>query len=147
MESLLRQRPVDLGPLSPLATAAIALTTALTLILAAATPGARAEAGRIVPTPGSYKASGRGDPPAYTVRAQVKSKAGQPILSAQIEDTCGGFAIAHPVISRATNGAPVFTAKVGGASISGRWTSSTSIKGTVKTPCAARQAYVMHLAR
>jgi hypothetical protein len=147
MESLLRQRVTGSRPLSPLATVAIALSVALALALTPTAPRASAEAGRIVPASGSYKASGRGDPPAYAVRAQVKTKASRLVFAAQIEDTCGGFAIAHPAISRSHSGAPVFTAQVGGASIRGRWTSSTSIKGTVKTPCAARQGYVLHVIR
>lgn len=145
MESLLRQRLAGWRLQSP-ATVAIALAAALALTLAAATPGAGAEAGRIVPASGSYKASGRGDPPDYAVRAQVKNKAGHTIVSAQVGDTCGGFAtIAHIAVARTSSGAPVFTAQVGGASISGRWTSSTVIQGKVKTPCSPRQGYAMHL--
>ncbi len=116
------------------------------ILLGAVTPVATAESARIVPTVGSYKASGRGDPPNYTVRAQVKRKAGRKVISVQVEDTCGGLAtFALSAISRAAGGAPVFSAQVGAARARGRWTSSTRIEGVVKTPCAARQGYVMQL--
>jgi hypothetical protein len=128
-----------------LSSSAIALVS--TLALTTATPGAGAHAVRIIPAVGSYKASGRGDPPNYAVRAQVKRKAGRTIVSAQVSDTCGGFAtIAHTAIVRTSSGVPVFSAQVGGAGLSGRWTSPTRLEGKVKTPCARRQGYVMHLA-
>jgi hypothetical protein len=144
MVSVPRQGQAGVRWLSPPTIAAIGLISALAL--AAATPEAGAHVARIIPAVGSYKASGRGDPPNYAIRAQVKSKAGRTIISAQVEDTCGGFVtIAYTAVARASSGAPVFSARVGGAGISGRWTSSTRIEGRVKTPCAARQDYVMHL--
>ena len=82
----------------------------------------------------------------FPLRGQGRSKAqeGRTVLSAQVSDTCGGFAT-FPRIAVTANGRPEFWAKVGGAGISGRWTTSTTIKGSVKTPCAKRQDYVMHL--
>jgi hypothetical protein len=118
----------------------------MALALATATAGAGVRAARIVPAVGSYKGAGRGDPPSYAIRAQVTRKGGRMLISAQVEDSCRGFAtFAHTAIDRAANGASVFSARVGGAGISGHWASSTRIKGTVKTPCASRQEYVMHL--
>jgi hypothetical protein len=65
-----------------------------------------------------------------------------------VTDTCGGFATFVPTaISRAASGVPLFSAKVGGAAINGRWTNSTTIEGKVHTPCAGAQEYVMHLTR
>lgn len=144
MVSVPRQGQAGVRWLLPPAVAALGLVS--TFALTAATPGAGAHAARIIPAVGSYKASGRGDPPNYAVRAQVKRKAGRRIISAQVKDTCGGFAtFTHTAIARASNGAPVFSARVGDAGISGRWTSSTRIEGKVKTPCATQQGYVMHL--
>jgi hypothetical protein len=100
---------------------------------------------RVVPTVGSYTASGRGDPPRYTVRAQAKRRAGRTVLSAQVSDTCGGFAT-FPRIAVTAKSGPKFSARVGSASIGGRWTDAKTITGTVKTPCAERQGYVLHLA-
>ena len=115
----------------------------LILLVVLAAPATEAQA-RVVPAVGSYTASGRGDPPRYTVRAQAKRKAGGIIISAQVSDTCGGFAT-FPRIKVTAKGGPQFSANVGSAGISGRWTNPTTIKGSVKTPCAKRQDYVMHL--
>lgn len=126
------------------ATAVIALLAMLTL--GAGAPRTAAAASSIVPKVGSYKATGAGDPAGYLVRAQVKRKGGRKVISAQVKDSCGGFATFVQVpIGRASNGAPIFSARVGVASIGGRWSSSTRITGTVKTPCAARQEFVMNL--
>jgi hypothetical protein len=125
---------------SPRLIAAIGLVL-LALALPAPTAGAQAQS--VVPAVGSYRASGRGDPPRYTVRAAAKRKAGRTILSAQVSDTCGGFAT-FPHVTVTAKGGPEFSAKVGGAGINGRWTTPTTIKGSVKTPCAKRQDYVMH---
>ena len=123
---------------------AIALLAMLTL--SAGAPRTAAAASSIVPKVGSYKATGAGDPASYLVRAQVKRKGGRKVISAQVKDSCGGFAtFVQAPIGRASNGAPTFSARVGVASIGGRWSSSTRITGTVKTPCAARQEFVMNL--
>jgi hypothetical protein len=107
---------------------------------------ASAQAQRVIPTVGLYKASGRTKPANYTVQGQVKRRGGRKVISSQVTDTCHGFATFAPtVISRASGGAPVFSARVGNAAISGRWTSSTRIKGSVHTPCAKAQEYVMKL--
>ena len=125
---------------------AVAIALLAMLILAAGAPRTGAAAGSIVPKVGSYKATGVGDPASYLVRAQVKRKGGRKVISAQVKDSCGGFAtFVQAAIGRASNGAPTFSARVGVASIGGRWSSSTRITGTVKTPCAARQEFVMHI--
>lgn len=114
--------------------------------LAALTPWAAAQSKGVIPAVGSYRASGRTDPADYTVRAQVKRRGGRKVISSQVTDTCGGFATFVPTaISRSPDGVPAFSAQVGGAAISGRWTSSTRIEGKVHTPCAGAQEYVMHL--
>lgn len=124
-----------------LALAAAALTAALAAILASPT----AEASGIVPAVGSYNATGAGDPPAYSIRGQVKRKGGRKVVSIQVSDRCGGFAtFPHTAISY-PSGVPKFAARVGATEIGGRWTSPTRIEGRVKTPCAARQDYVMRL--
>jgi hypothetical protein len=144
MLSAHRQRTCSARSLSRLAIAAIGLASIVGL--GAVTQSATAKGTRIVPAIGSYKAAGRGDPPRYAVRAQVKRKAGRKVISIQVEDTCRGFATFAPTaISRASGGAPVFSARVGAARVGGRWTSSTTIEGVVKTACATRQGYVMHL--
>jgi hypothetical protein len=141
MASTSRRKKARLRRPSLPAMAAIGLLLTLSL-----TAGIATGAARLVPTVGSYKASGRGDPPRYEVRAQVKRKAGHATLSAQVDDTCGGFAtFAHVAIAANSKGAPEFSARVGGAAISGRWTAPTTIKGSVKSPCAKRQDYVMRL--
>jgi hypothetical protein len=116
------------------------------LALAALTPWAAAQSKGVIPAVGSYKATGHAKPADYTVRAQVKRRGGRKLISSQVTDTCGGFATFVPTaISRAPNGVPVFSARVGDAAISGRWISSTKIKGNVRTPCARAQEYVMQL--
>jgi hypothetical protein len=136
-----RKSPALARPARPGPTAAICL-----VLLALASPAATDAAQRVVPSIGSYKTSGRGDPPRYDLRAQVKRKAGRRVISAQVTDACGGFAtFAGVAVSGISNGEPEFSARVGVAAISGRWTSSTRIKGTVKTPCAKRQDYVLNL--
>lgn len=116
------------------------------VLLALASPATTAGAQRVVPSIGSYKASGRGDPPRYDVRAQVKRLAGRRVISAQVTDACGGFAtFARVAVSGISSGEPAFAGRVGAAAISGRWTASTRIVGSVKTPCAKRQDYVMNL--
>lgn len=118
------------------------------LALAVLPPWAAAHSKRVIPAVGAYKASGRNKPANFTVRAQVKRKNGRKVISSQVTDTCGGFATFAPTaISRSPNGVPMFSAKVGAAGISGRWTTSTTIKGRVHTPCADAQQYVMHLTR
>lgn len=124
------------------------LVLASILALGIFVPWASAGSQRVIPAVGSYRASGRDKPANYTVRGQVKRKGGRKVISSQVTDTCGGFATFVPtVISRAPNGVPVFSVQVGNAAISGRWTSSTRIKGRVHTPCAEAQAYVMKLTR
>ena len=139
--------PTNTAQMRWLAPPVIAATLLVSVLaMAATTPWAHAQAVRITPAVGSYKTSVATDPPNYAVRAQVKRKGGRRIVSAQVEDTCGGFAtFAQTAITRASSGAPVFSARVGGAGISGRWISSTKIKGKVDTPCARPQDYVMHL--
>jgi hypothetical protein len=136
-----RKSPAPALLASPGPIAAIGL-----VLLALASPAPTDGAQRVVPSIGSYKTSGRGDPPRYDVRAQVKRKAGRRAISAQVTDACGGFAtFARVAISGISNGEPEFSARVGAAAISGRWTTSTRIEGSVKTPCAKRQDYVMVL--
>jgi hypothetical protein len=137
-------RQASAGPLPASATLAVAILAIA--ILAAAVPRMTVAASPIVPKVGTYKATGAGDPANYLVQAQVKRKGGRKVISAQVKDSCGGFAtFVQAPIGRASNGTPTFSARVGAASIGGRWGSSTRIKGTVKTPCAARQEFVMHL--
>jgi hypothetical protein len=122
------------------------LVVATILALGILTPWAAAQSQRVIPAIGSYKASGQNKPPSYTVRGQVKRKGSRKVISSQVTDTCGGFATFVPtVISRAPNGTPMFSAQVGNAAINGHWTSSTRIKGKVRTPCAKAQEYVMKL--
>lgn len=140
MSSDRKSHALALSP-SPGLIAAIAL-----VLLALALPAPTAGAQHVVPSIGSYKTSGRGDPPRYDVRAQVKRKSGRRVISAQLTDTCGGFAtFARVAISGISKGEPEFSARVGAAAISGRWTTSTRVEGSVKTPCAKRQDYVMNL--
>ena len=144
MGSVLRQRLADARGLFPPLAAVLAAISVIALT--ASTPWAGARSKPVVPALGSYRASGRTDPANYTVRAQVKRKGGRKVVSSQVADTCGGFATFAPTaIARADNGAPAFSAQVGAAAISGRWTSSTRIEGKVDTPCARPQDYVMHL--
>jgi hypothetical protein len=125
---------------------AVAIGVGCALAVSAGVPESSVGAARIVPSIGSYLASGKGDPSSYLVRAQVKQKGGRKVISAQVKDTCGGFAtFVQAAIEKGPGGVPVFSARAGVASISGRWASSTRITGTVKTPCAPRQEYVMHL--
>ena|GEM_PF-5727472 len=122
------------------------LVAATVLALGILAPWATAQSQSVIPAVGSYKASGRNKPPDYTVRGQVKRKGGRKVISSQVTDTCGGFATFVPTaISRASNGAPMFSAQVGNAAINGHWTSPTRIKGRVHTPCAKAQEYVMKL--
>jgi hypothetical protein len=117
------------------------------LLIGAAAPTAGARE-RIVPSTGSYVATGRGDPSHYSVSAQVKRKGGRAVVSAQLRDSCGGFAtFARVAVGRSPRGVPEFSARVGGAVIRGHWASATTIKGSVKTPCAAREAFAMHAGR
>jgi hypothetical protein len=126
-----------------------ALSTLIALGLIAALlpapPAAAAKASRVVPTVGSYKASGRGDPPRYSVRAQAKRRSGRTTLSAQVSDSCGGFATFPRIAVSSGPKGSTFSARVGAVAISGRWTTATRIEGSVKTPCARRQDYVMTL--
>lgn len=118
----------------------------LAIFLLAITAPSPIALGALVPAVGSYEAKGTGDPAAYDVHGQVKRKGARRILSIQVKDRCGGLAtFANVAVSRGTAGAPAFSAQVGSARIDGRWTSSTRIRGTVKTPCANSQAYVMRL--
>jgi hypothetical protein len=104
-------------------------------------------AARVVPATGSYVARGAGDPPAYSVSATVKRRAGRTTISVQAGDRCHGFASFPQVrVVRGRDGAPAFSVEVGGARISGRWSNPTRIEGRVKTPCAKAQAYVLRLA-
>jgi len=138
--------PVSLKDLAGLPRLAPIAIVAIGALSAVATSGANAEEGRIVPAIGTYKSSGRGDPPSYGIRAQVKRRSGHQVISAQVTDTCGGFATFYRIsIAGAGRGEPEFSARVGGATISGRWTASTTIRGSVKSPCAKRQDYVMRL--
>lgn len=145
----MNKHPLLRNPTRPISR--IGRSSALALIpvlaLAGVTPGA-ARSKHVVPAVGAYKASGRTDPASYDVRAEVKRRGGRKVISAQVTDTCGGFATFVPTaISRGPDGAPTFSAQVGAAAIRGRWTTSSAIKGTVRTPCAKAQGYVMHLAR
>lgn len=118
------------------------------MVFALVTPPAAAQSRQLIPAVGSYKASGRTEPADYTVRAEVKRRGGRKLISSQVTDSCGGFATFVPTaISRSPNGVPKFSAQVGAAAISGRWTTPTTIEGRVHTPCADAQHYVMHLTR
>jgi hypothetical protein len=144
MKPVFRQRQADVRGLFRPVVAAFAFVSFL--VLATSAPWAGAQSDGLIPATGSYRASGRADPPSYTVRAQVKRKAGRKVISAQVVDDCGGFATFAPsAIAHGSSGAPEFSARVGDATIRGRWIASTRIKGTVDTPCAKAQGYVMHL--
>jgi len=128
------------------AIASIGLTLAIAVVAAPTPVAAGTES--IVPAVGSYRASGEGDPSRYAVEAQVKRRAGRRKISVQVRDTCGGFAtFASLAIGRSRTGVPKFSSQIGGARVSGRWTSATRIAGTVQTPCAVRQEYAMRLVR
>lgn len=81
------------------------------------------------------------------MRATVKRKGGRTTVSVQVGDRCGGFAsFPHLGVTRNGRGVPVFLGQIGGARVGGHWASATRIAGSVKTPCAKAQSYVLRLA-
>lgn len=101
----------------------------------------------VIPATGSYAADGAGDPPAYSVQATVARRSGRTTISIRVGDRCGGFATFPGLrVGRNGRGVPIFSGRVGGAGVGGHWAGSTTIAGSVRTPCAGAQRYVLRLA-